>query len=227
MPTISGYKFVIDLEDRGVTMSLRNMKAAAQALKAEMRANFSILQSAQGSFSAYSQKVTDASHAIEQYDKVIANLDNRLRNYGTKLTELRNQEAEQQATLDKLKNSNEENTKAYKDAEKALTKTKNSIQSLTRSRLSDLKNLQTQRAAQQSLIEQQKKAEEALKQLRTGMADYQRISKSVLSVNKSYVSSMKETGHYFKANSANIKTLKLAHQSLSAQYKAEKKLLIN
>lgn len=224
MPTISGYKFVIDLEDRGVTMSLRNMKAAAQALKAEMRANFSILQSAQGSFSAYSQKVTDASHAIEQYDKVIANLDNRLRNYGTKLTELRNQEAEQQATLDKLKNSNEENTKAYKDAEKALTKTKNSIQSLTRSRLSDLKNLQTQRAAQQSLIEQQKKAEETLKQLRTGMADYQRISKSVLSVNKSYVSSMKETGHYFKANSANIKTLKLAHQSLSAQYKAEKEV---
>lgn len=224
MPTISGYKFVIDLEDRGVTMSLRTMKAAAQALKAEMRANFSILQSAQGSFSAYSQKVTDASHAIEQYDKVIANLDNRLRNYGTKLTELRNQEAEQQATLDKLKNSNEENTKAYKDAEKALTKTKNSIQSLTRSRLSDLKNLQTQRAAQQSLIEQQKKAEEALKQLRTGMADYQRISKSVLSVNKSYVSSMKETGHYFKANSANIKTLKLAHQSLSAQYKAEKEV---
>lgn len=224
MPTISGYKFVIDLEDRGVTMSLRNMKAAAQALKAEMRANFSILQSAQGSFSAYSQKVTDASHAIEQYDKVIANLDNRLRNYGTKLTELRNQEAEQQATLDKLKNSNEENTKAYKDAEKALTKTKNSIQSLTRSRLSDLKNLQTQRAVQQSLIEQQKKAEEALKQLRTGMADYQRISKSVLSVNKSYVSSMKETGHYFKANSANIKTLKLAHQSLSAQYKAEKEV---
>lgn len=224
MPTISGYKFVIDLEDRGVTMSLRNMKAAAQALKAEMRANFSILQSAQGSFSAYSQKVTDASHAIEQYDKVIANLDNRLRNYGTKLTELRNQEAEQQATLDKLKNSNEENTKAYKDAEKALTKTKNSIQSLTRSRLSDLKKLQTQRAAQQSLIEQQKKAEEALKQLRTGMADYQRISKSVLSVNKSYVSSMKETGHYFKANSANIKTLKLAHQSLSAQYKAEKEV---
>lgn len=222
MPTISGYKFVIDLEDRGVTMSLRNMKAAAQALKAEMRANFSILQSGEGSFAAYSQKVTDASHAIEQYGKVIANLNNRLANYGTKLTELRNQEAEQQATLDKLKNSNEENTKQYKDAEKALTKTKNSIQSLTRSRLSDLKNLQTQRAAQQSLIEQQKRAEETLKQLRTGMADYQRISKSVLSVNKSYVSSMKETGHYFKANSANIKTLKLAHQSLASQYKAEK-----
>lgn len=222
MPTISGYKFVIDLEDRGVTMSLRNMKAAAQALKAEMRANFSILQSSEGSFAAYSQKVTDASHAIEQYGKVIANLNNRLANYGTKLTELRNQEAEQQATLDKLKNSNEENTKQYKDAEKALIKTKNSIQSLTRSRLSDLKNLQTQRAAQQSLIEQQKRAEETLKQLRTGMADYQRISKSVLSVNKSYVSSMKETGHYFKANSANIKTLKLAHQSLASQYKAEK-----
>lgn len=222
MPTISGYKFVIDLEDRGVTMSLRNMKAAAQALKAEMRANFSILQSGEGSFAAYSQKVTDASHAIEQYGKVITNLNNRLANYGTKLTELRNQEAEQQATLDKLKNSNEENTKQYKDAEKALTKTKNSIQSLTRSRLSDLKNLQTQRAAQQSLIEQQKRAEETLKQLRTGMADYQRISKSVLSVNKSYVSSMKETGHYFKANSANIKTLKLAHQSLASQYKAEK-----
>ena len=222
MPTISGYKFVIDLEDRGVTMSLRNMKAAAQALKAEMRANFSILQSSEGSFAAYSQKVTDASHAIEQYGKVIANLNNRLANYGTKLTELRNQEAEQQATLDKLKNSNEENTKQYKDAEKALIKTKNSIQSLTRSRLSDLKNLQTQRAAQQSLIEQQKRAEETLKQLRTGMADYQRISKSVLSVNKSYVSSMKETGHYFEANSANIKTLKLAHQSLASQYKAEK-----
>lgn len=222
MPTISGYKFVIDLEDRGVTMSLRNMKAAAQALKAEMRANFSILQSSEGSFAAYSQKVTDASHAIEQYGKVIANLNNRLANYGTKLTELRNQEAEQQATLDKLKKSNEENTKQYKDAEKALIKTKNSIQSLTRSRLSDLKNLQTQRAAQQSLIEQQKRAEETLKQLRTGMADYQRISKSVLSVNKSYVSSMKETGHYFKANSANIKTLKLAHQSLASQYKAEK-----
>lgn len=222
MPTISGYKFVIDLEDRGVTMSLRNMKAAAQALKAEMRANFSILQSSEGSFAAYSQKVTDASHAIEQYGKVIANLNNRLANYGTKLTELRNQEAEQQATLDKLKNSNEENTKQYKDAEKALIKTKNSIQSLTRSRLSDLKNLQTQRAAQQSLIEQQKRAEETLKQLRTGMADYQRISKSVLSVNKSYVSSMKEIGHYFEANSANIKTLKLAHQSLASQYKAEK-----
>lgn len=222
MPTISGYKFVVDLEDRGVTMSLRNMKAAAQALKAEMRANFSILQSGEGSFAAYSQKVTDASHAIEQYGKVITNLNNRLANYGTKLTELRNQEAEQQATLDKLKNSNEQNTKQYKDAEKALTKTKNSIQSLTKSRLSDLKNLQTQRAAQQSLIEQQKRAEETLKQLRTGMADYQRISKSVLSVNKSYVSSMKETGHYFKANSANIKTLKLAHQSLASQYKAEK-----
>lgn len=224
MPTISGYKFVIDLEDRGVTMSLRNMKSAAQALKAEMRANFSILQSGEGSFAAYSQKVTDASHAIEQYGKVITNLNERLSNYGTKLTELRNQEAQQQATLDKLKDSNEQNTKQYKDVQKALVKTKNSIQSLTRSRLSDLKNLQTQRAAQQSLVEQQKKAEEQLRRLRTGMADYQRISKSVLSVNKSYVSSMKDTGHYFKANSANIKTLKLAHQSLSAQYKAEKEV---
>ena len=224
MSTISGYKFVIDLEDRGVTMSLRNMKAAAQALKAEMRANFSILQSGEGSFAAYSHKVTDATHAIEQYGKVIDNLNGRLVNYGTKLTELRNQEAEQQATLDKLKNSNEANTKQYQDAEKALIKTKNSIQSLTRSRLSDLKNLQTQRAAQQSLIEQQKRAEETLKQLRTGMADYQRISKSVLDVNKSYVSSMQETGHYFKANSANIKTLKVAHQSLASQYKAEQEV---
>ena len=65
MPTISGYKFVVDLEDRGVTMSLRNMKAAAQALKAEMRANFSILQSGEGSFAAYHMLLNNTARLLQ------------------------------------------------------------------------------------------------------------------------------------------------------------------
>lgn len=71
MPVIEGYRFAVDLEDRGFSRGMRALRGEANALKSVMRANFAQLKEGEGSLSAYTQRIKDAQNAIDIYKKAI------------------------------------------------------------------------------------------------------------------------------------------------------------
>lgn len=71
MTTISGYRFSIDLDDRGFSTGMRTMAKEANALKNVMRANFNELKNSEGIYSAYAGKIQDAQNVIETYKVAI------------------------------------------------------------------------------------------------------------------------------------------------------------
>ncbi|MCZ3844169.1 phage tail tape measure protein [Lactobacillus mulieris] len=71
MTTISGYRFSIDLDDRGFSTGMRTMAKEANALKNVMRANFNELKNSEGIYSAYAGKIQDAQNVIETYKGAI------------------------------------------------------------------------------------------------------------------------------------------------------------
>lgn len=71
---IQGYEFAIDLNDGGMTRSLRTLRDEAKLLKSEMRSNFSEIRSGEGVMAAYAQKIRDAESAINAQKLVIDKL---------------------------------------------------------------------------------------------------------------------------------------------------------
>lgn len=71
---IQGYQFAIDLDDGGMARSMKTIRDEARALKNAMQTNFAQIQSGEGIMAAYSQKVTDASRAIDAQKTVIQKL---------------------------------------------------------------------------------------------------------------------------------------------------------
>lgn len=65
MAVIEGYTFAVDMQDRGVVASLRQMRSAANAMKAEMRAGFETIRQGEGSISAYNFKIEQSERQIE------------------------------------------------------------------------------------------------------------------------------------------------------------------
>ncbi|MBT9670679.1 phage tail tape measure protein [Secundilactobacillus kimchicus] len=74
MPEIQGYKFSIDLDDGGMTRSLKEIRNEARLLKTEMKANFAEINSTGNAMKAYAGKVSDAKRAIEGQRTVIERL---------------------------------------------------------------------------------------------------------------------------------------------------------
>lgn len=72
MAVISGYTFAVDMQDRGVVTTLRQMKAAASAMKAEMRTSFETVRQGEGSFAAYNTRIQQSQRQIENYNNMIA-----------------------------------------------------------------------------------------------------------------------------------------------------------
>ncbi len=65
MEQIQGYQFAIDLNDNGMTRSLRSLRDEAKLLRSAMQANFAEVRSGEGIMAAYSNKIEDAKRAIE------------------------------------------------------------------------------------------------------------------------------------------------------------------
>lgn len=74
MPEIQGYKFSIDLDDGGMTRSLKELRNEAKLLKSAMRANFAEINSTGDAMKAYAGKANDAKRAIDGQRTVIERL---------------------------------------------------------------------------------------------------------------------------------------------------------
>ncbi|GAB5053232.1 phage tail tape measure protein [Pediococcus ethanolidurans] len=61
---IQGYEFAIDMNDGGMTRTLKEIRTDAKLLKSAMRANFDEIRSGEGIMAAYAHKVDDAGRAI-------------------------------------------------------------------------------------------------------------------------------------------------------------------
>lgn len=77
MTAIDGYTFSVDMQDRGVTATLRQMKAEASAMKSAMRSGFETIQQGEGVMSAYNFKITESKRQIENYTQIIDTLTKR------------------------------------------------------------------------------------------------------------------------------------------------------
>ena len=73
---IQGYEFAINMDDGGMTRTLREIKNEAKLLKSGMQANFAEIRSGEGIMAAYAGKVKDAGRAIEAQRLVIERLKN-------------------------------------------------------------------------------------------------------------------------------------------------------
>ncbi|MGQ2381781.1 tape measure protein [Lactiplantibacillus plantarum] len=71
---IQGYQFAIDLDDGGMTRTMRELKNEAKLLKSGMQANFAEIRSGEGIMAAYAGKVNDAGRAVEAQRLVIERL---------------------------------------------------------------------------------------------------------------------------------------------------------
>lgn len=83
MAVIEGYTFAVDMQDRGVVPTLRQMKSAASAMKAEMRAGFETIQRGEGTVSAYNYKIQESQRLIETYKRMQQELRSELKEVTT------------------------------------------------------------------------------------------------------------------------------------------------
>lgn len=74
MEEIQGYRFGIDMDDGGMTRSLKELRNEAKLLKSAMKSNFTEIKSGEGVMQAYAGKVKDAGRAIEGQKAVVAKL---------------------------------------------------------------------------------------------------------------------------------------------------------
>ena len=91
MSVIDGYTFAVNMEDRGVVTTLRQMKTAASAMKAEMRSSFETIRQGSGEFSALDFQIQQSSRMIENY----RNIQKELRAELDKVAKAREKEIEQ------------------------------------------------------------------------------------------------------------------------------------
>lgn len=91
MSVIDGYTFAVDMKDRGVVATLRQMKSAAGAMKTAMRSSFETIRQGTGEFSAYDFQIQQSARLIENY----RNIQEELRKELDKVSKAREKEIEQ------------------------------------------------------------------------------------------------------------------------------------
>lgn len=79
MAVVEGYTFAVDMRDRGVVATLRQMRSAASAMKSEMRAGFETIQRGEGTLSAYDFKLQESQRLIDNYKNMQRQLREELR----------------------------------------------------------------------------------------------------------------------------------------------------
>lgn len=119
MTVVEGYTFAIDMQDRGVVTTLRQVKADANAMKSVMRSTFETIRQGEGEFAAYNYKVEQSKRQIEAYNEI----QSKLRQELDKLSKARQRQLE---AVKKLGDANDENAqktrRAYDQTETAYAK---------------------------------------------------------------------------------------------------------
>ena len=70
MSVVDGYTFAVNMQDRGVVPTLRQMKSAASAMKAEMRSSIETIRQGSGEFSALDFQIQQSARMIENYKNI-------------------------------------------------------------------------------------------------------------------------------------------------------------
>ena len=204
MPVVEGYTFAVDMQDRGVKTTLRQIKADASAMKAAMRSSFETIRQGEGAFAAYDNRIKDSERLIKAYAKAQDELREKLKTIAK----------ERQNQLEEIKKYGDSQSKAAQDARAAYDKTETSYARTAR----QIENFQHKINQTNASIE--KDRAEILK-LNTGLSRFRAETQSAKNVMTAYVNEVKSEGHAFAASRAQAQSLKVQHQALTNQYRAE------
>ncbi|WP_302500011.1 phage tail tape measure protein [Limosilactobacillus reuteri] len=204
MAVIEGYTFAVDMQDRGVVASLRQMRSAASAMKAEMRAGFETIRQGEGSISAYNFKIEQSERQIENYK----NIQKELRGELEKLSKAREKQIEE------TKKYADANSEEAQKVQRAFDETEKKYASTVR----QIENAQHQINKLTQGIEESRKS---ILQFNTGLARTRAEAQSVKSVMDGYVRSVNSQGNAFRTAKAQVESYKLQHGALINQFRAE------
>lgn len=204
MAVIEGYTFAVDMQDRGVVATLRQMRSAASAMKAEMRTGFETIRQGEGSISAYNFKIQQAQRQIENYK----NMQIELRKELDHLAEKREKE------ITETKKYGDANSEEAEKARRAFDKTEKAYASVAR----QIENTQHQ---VNKLTQGIKESREAILQFNTGLARTRTEASSAKSVMESYVRSISGQGRAFATSKAQAQSYRIQHKALVNQFRAE------
>lgn len=204
MAVIEGYTFAVDMQDRGVVASLRQMRSAASAMKAEMRAGFEAIRQGEGSISAYNFKIEQSERQIENYK----NMQKELRDELEKLSKAREKQIEE------TKKYADTNSEEAQKVQRAFDETEKKYASTVR----QIENAQHQINKLTQGIEESRKS---ILQFNTGLARTRTEAQSVKSVMDGYVRSVNSQGNAFRTAKAQVESYKLQHGALINQFRAE------
>lgn len=204
MAVIEGYTFAVDMQDRGVVASLRQMRSAASAMKAEMRAGFETIRQGEGSISAYNFKIEQSERQIENYK----NIQKELRSELEKLSKAREKQIEE------TKKYADANSEEAQKVQRAFDETEKKYASTVR----QIENAQHQINKLTQGIEESRKS---ILQFNTGLARTRTEAQSVKSVMDGYVRSVNSQGNAFRTAKAQVESYKLQHGALINQFRSE------
>ncbi|WP_132139874.1 phage tail tape measure protein [Limosilactobacillus reuteri] len=204
MAVIEGYTFAVDMQDRGVVASLRQMRSAASAMKAEMRAGVETIRQGEGSISAYNFKIEQSERQIENYK----NMQKELRGELEKLSKAREKQIEE------TKKYADANSEEAQKVQRAFDETEKKYASTVR----QIENAQHQINKLTQGIEESRKS---ILQFNTGLARTRTEAQSVKSVMDGYVRSVNSQGNAFRTAKAQVESYKLQHGALINQFRAE------
>ncbi len=204
MPVVEGYTFAVDMQDRGVKTTLRQIKADASAMKAAMRSSFETIRQGEGAFAAYDNRIKDSERLIKTYTKAQDELRERLKTLAK----------ERQNQLEEIKKYGDSQSEAAQKARSAYDKTETAYARTAR----QIENFQHKINQTSTSIE--KDRAEMLK-LNTGLSRFRAETQSAKNVMTAYVNEVKSEGHAFATSRAQAQSLKVQHQALTNQYRAE------
>lgn len=204
MAVIEGYTFAVDMQDRGVVTTLRQMRAAASAMKAEMRTGFETIRQGEGSISAYNFKIQQSQRQIENYK----NMQIELRKELDRLADKREKE------IAEVKKYGDSNTEEAQKVRRAFDITEKSYASVAR----QIENTQHQ---VNKLTKGIKDSREAILQFNTGLERARAETAGAKSVMENYVRSINGQGRAFATTKAQAQSYQAQHRALINQFRAE------
>ncbi len=205
--TIEGYRFTVDLDDRGMRTKLSDLAKEARTLKSIMRANFNENMSAGNSYQAFSQKITDANRAIEQYNISIKQAQQDIKELPERLEKAK--EEYNKLTDEQKKNSEEGQRLA------------NEMKDLDSRQLSLINKIQNYRNQISSLNRVIADAERHQQNYNRTLEQYRAVSTGMGSAMSSYNRMLEESGMRALTTKGRVSQLTEQHKLLSRQSQLE------
>lgn len=205
--TIEGYRFTVDLDDRGMRTKLSDLAKEARTLKSIMRANFNENMSAGNSYQAFSQKITDANRAIEQYNISIKQAQQDIKELPERLEKAK--EEYNKLTDEQKKNSEEGQRLA------------NEMKDLDSRQLSLINKIQNYRNQISSLNRVIADAERHQQNYNRTLEQYRAVSAGMSSAMSSYNRMLEESGMRALTTKGRVSQLTEQHRLLSRQSQLE------